>query len=79
MSNEYKQGVTAFKQYRLYSKSDNQEDYELVSKIAAAMEYEHGRAEEAGKPIKRVVYLSMFVITALVVSLLYLVVKYYIS
>ena len=79
MPNKYEQGVEAFKQYRLYSKSDNQEDYELVSKIATAMEYEHGRAEEAGKPIKRVVYLSMSVITALVVSLLYLMVKYHIS
>ncbi len=79
MPNQYEQGVEAFKQYRLYSKSDNQEDYELVSKIATAMEYEHGRAEEAGKPIKRIVYLSMFVITTLVVSLLYLMVKYHIS
>ena len=79
MPNKYEQGVEAFKQYRLYSKSDNQEDYELVSKIATAMEYEHGRAEEAGKPIKWIVYLSMFVIITLVVSLLYLMVKYHIS
>lgn len=79
MSNKYEQGVAAFKQYRLYSKSNNQEDYELVSKIATAMFYEHGRAEEAGKPIKRAVYLSMLVITALVISLLYLMVKYHIS
>ena len=79
MKSKYEQGVEAFKQYRLYSKSDNQEDYELVSKIATAMEYEHGRAEETGKPIKRVVYLSMFVIAALVVSLLYVMFKYHVS
>lgn len=79
MKSKYEQGVEAFKQYRLYSKSDSQEDYELVSKIVTAMEYEHGRAEEAGKPIKRIVYLSMSVITALVVSLLYLMVKYQVS
>lgn len=79
MKSKYEQGVEAFKQYRMYSKSDNQEDYELVSKIATAMFYEHGRAEEASKPIKRMVYLNMLVITALVVSLLYLMVKYHIS
>lgn len=79
MKTKYEQGVEAFKQYRLYSKSDNQDDYELVSKIAMAMEYEHGRAEEASKPMKRLVYLSMFTISALVVSLLYLIVKYQVS
>ena len=33
MPNKYEQGVEAFKQYRLYSKSENQEDYKLASKI----------------------------------------------
>ena len=81
MSNKYEQGVEAFKQYRLHSDSDSQDDYLLVSNIYAALEYEHGRYLEATRkqPLKAVVIFSSSVITALVISLLYVMVKYQIS
>ena len=81
MSNKYEQGVEAFKHYRLHSDSDSQDDYLLVSNIYAALEYEHGRYLEATRkqPFKAVVIFSSSVITALVISLLYVMVKYQIS
>ena len=81
MQNEYEQGVAAFKQYRAHSVSDSQDDYLLVSSIYAALEYEHGRYLEASRkqPFKAVVLLSITVISALVISLLYVMCKYHIS
>lgn len=79
MPSKYEQGVAAFKQYRCHSDSDSQNDYLLVSAIYAALEYEHGRYLEATRkqPFKAVVLLSITVITALVISLLYVMLKYY--
>lgn len=81
MPTKYEQGVAAFKQYRSYSDSDSQNDYLLVSAIYAALEYEHGRYLEASRkqPFKAVVLLSITVIAALVISLLYVMLKYYAS
>lgn len=80
MLSKYEQGVAAFKQYRSHSDSDSQDDYLLVSSIYAALEYEHGRYLEASRkqPFKAVVMSSIFVISALVVSLLYVMFKYHV-
>lgn len=80
MLSKYEQGVAAFKQYRSHSDSDSQDDYLLVSSIYAALEYEHGRYLEASRkqPFKAVVMSSILVISALVVSLLYVMFKYHV-
>ena len=81
MPTKYEQGVAAFNQYRVHSDSDSQNDYLLVSAIYAALQYEHGRYLEASRkqPFKAVVLLSITVITALVISLLYVMFKYHVS
>lgn len=81
MPTQYEQGVAAFNQYRVHSDSDSQNNYLLVSSIYAALQYEHGRYLEASRkqPFKAVVLLSITVITALVISLLYVMFKYHVS
>ena len=81
MANKFEQGVEAFKQYRLHSVSDSQDDYLLVSTIYAALQYEHGRYLEASRkqPFKSLVALSILTISALILSLLYVMVKYQVS